>query len=602
MFRSLAAALVVAVILLISTAGTAWSQAVTGTIQGTVTDPTGNLIVGASVTLTNEGTADRRSVTTNATGNFNFLSVPPGTYDVRVESKGFQAYQKTGNVLSATERLSLGSVQLAIGSVTETVSVSAQALAVQTVSSEGSATLSSRQVESLSLKGRNPISLLRLMPGVATNDGDLEAAGNYDLLPNVAGVANSSTTYSIDGLQGNDLGTTNRITTPVSPDSVAEVKVLLNNYQAEYGRNGGSSINVVTKGGTRDFHGTVYWYKRHEMFNANNFFNNRNSLAKPRYRYGTEGFTLGGPVTIPKVFNTSREKLFFFYNLESNPSLQPSSIGQYTMPTALERTGDFSQSLDASGKLLTIKDPTTGLLFAENKIPSTRIKPNGLAMLNILRAPNMLDRTLTKGTYNYQFQSSTPNTRLGNLFRVDYRMTEKDSLYFRGTIWRGCSNDGWQSGWEFFQNTFCFPTKQAVLGYTRVITSTIVNEFNAGLRRPHEATDITDLNQVTRTARGFNVPMLFPNAGQEPLRHSARRHVQRRDHQCAVVWRLAVGPVSAAGTRHSVLCQRRAKHHPGQPHLQGRALRREGQNSDWSRRRVDSVWAVPVQSRHHQPD
>jgi hypothetical protein len=515
MFRSLTAAFVVAAILLISTAGVAWTQAVSGTIQGTVTDPTGNLIVGANVTLTNEGTADRRSVTTNATGNFNFVSIPPGTYDVRVESKGFQAFQKTGNVLSSTERLSLGSIQLTIGSVTETVSVSAQALAVQTVSAEGSSTLSSRQVENLSLKGRNPISLLRLMPGVATNDGDLEAAGNYDLLPNVAGVANSTTTYSIDGLQGNDLGTTNRITTPVSPDSVAEVKVLLNNYQAEYGRNGGSSINVVTKSGTRDFHGTVYWYKRHEMFNANNFFNNRNSLAKPRYRYGTEGFTLGGPVTIPRIFNTSREKLFFFYNLESNPSLQPSSIGQYTMPSALERTGDFSQSLDASGKLLTIKDPTTGLLFSENKIPGTRIRPNGLALLNVLRAPNMLDRTLTKGTYNYQFQSSTPNTRVGNLFRVDYRVTDKDSLYFRGTIWEGCSKGGWQSGWEFFQQDFCFPTKQAVLGYTRIITSTIVNEFNAGLRRPFERTGITDVTQIQRKTKGFNVPQLFPGDGSK---------------------------------------------------------------------------------------
>ena len=321
MISSLSRAAALATAILLVCTGTAWTQAVTGTIQGTVTDPSGNLIVGASVTLSNEGTGDRRLVTTSATGNFTFLSIAPGTYAVRVESTGFQAFQKTGNVLSATERLSLGTIQLTIGAVSETVTVSAQSVAVQTVSAEGSAMLTSRQMETMAQRGRNPISLLRLMPGVATNDSELEAAGNYDLLPNVAGVAGTSTTYSIDGLQGNDLGTTGRITTPVSPDSVSEVKVLLNNYQAEYGRNGGSSINVVTKSGTREFHGSAYLYKRHEMFNANNFFNNRNGTAKPRYRYGTQGFTLGGPVTIPKVFNTNREKLFFFYNLREQSQL-----------------------------------------------------------------------------------------------------------------------------------------------------------------------------------------------------------------------------------------------------------------------------------------
>ncbi len=493
----LRAAVLAAAVLLIAS-GLAWTQAVSGSIQGTVTDPTGNLIVGAAVTLTNEATADHRSVTTNATGSFVFVSVPPSTYTVRVESKGFQSFQKTGNVLSATERLSLGNIQLTIGAVSETVTVSAQAASVQTVSAEGSAMLSTRQLESIAQRGRNPISLLRLMPGVATNDSELEVAGNYDALPNVAGVASTSTTYSIDGLQGNDLGTQGRITTPVSPDAVSEVKVLLNNYQAEYGRNGGSQINVVTKSGTREYHGTAYWYKRHEMFNANNFFNNRNGLLKPRYRYGTEGFTLGGPVMIPKVFNTNREKIFFFYNLEHNPSLQPSSIGQYTMPTAAERGGDFSATLDTSNKLMTIKDPTTGQNFVGNKIPLSRINANGLALLNVLPAPNRFDRSVTKGAYNYEFQSSTPNTRLGNLWRVDYRVSDKDSLYFRGTIWEGCSTGGWQSGWQFYQQDFCFPTKQAVLGYTRIINNSVVNEFNAGLRRPHEKTGITDVTQVQR--------------------------------------------------------------------------------------------------------
>ena len=140
---------------------------------------------------------------------------------------------------------------------------------------------------------------------------------------------------------------------------MGEVKVLLNNYQAEYGRNGGAMINLITKSGTRDFHGSAYWYKRHEMFNAQNFFNNRNKLAKAPYRYTTLGASLGGPVSIPGVFNTNREKLFFFFNFETNPSKEPKTIVQRTMPTAPEIGGDFSQSLTQSGTPFSIKDPTT---------------------------------------------------------------------------------------------------------------------------------------------------------------------------------------------------------------------------------------------------
>src|SRR6185436_9546093 len=163
-------------------------------------------------------------------------------------------------------------------------------------------------------------------------------------LPNIGGVRSGALTIGVDGQQGQDNGSSNSYTTSVSLDAVAEVKVLLNNYQAEYGRNGGAVVNVVSKSGSREFHGSAYWYKRHEMFNAQNFFNNAAlpAIPKSRYRYITEGVTVGGPVTIPKVFNTSRQKLFFFLSLETNPSLEPQSIQRKTMPTAAERAGDFS--------------------------------------------------------------------------------------------------------------------------------------------------------------------------------------------------------------------------------------------------------------------
>jgi outer membrane receptor protein involved in Fe transport len=244
-------------------------------------------------------------------GSFTFPSVVPGTYTVKVESPGFRTYQKSGNVLSANERLSLGNLQLQIGTLAETVTVKAEGVAVQTASSEGSAQISSGQLSNVQQKGHLIIGFLTLLPGVSNVIATPESANGYFVLPNIGGTRANQQTLAVDGMQGQDAGASGAFTQGVSPDAVEEVKVLLNNYTAEYGRNGGSYMNVVTKSGTKDFHGTVYYYKRHEMFNANDFFNNAAGLPKARYRYYSEGFTIGGPLTIPRLFNKSREKLFF---------------------------------------------------------------------------------------------------------------------------------------------------------------------------------------------------------------------------------------------------------------------------------------------------
>ena len=207
----------------------------------------------------------------------------PGSYTAKVESSGFQTYRKQGNVLSASERLSLGTIQLTVGSVTETVSVTAEAAVIQVASSESSAVLTTQQLSTVAQRGRNVTGFLRLLPGVSTsNDAEsLHGGGGIGTsLPNVGGVRANALTIGVDGQQGQDNGSSNSYTTSVSLDAVAEVKVLLNNYQAEYGRNGGAVVNVVSKSGTGDFHGSAYWYKRHEMFNAQNFFNNAGTTSE----------------------------------------------------------------------------------------------------------------------------------------------------------------------------------------------------------------------------------------------------------------------------------------------------------------------------------
>lgn len=322
---------------------------VTGNITGTVVDPSGQVVPSATVTLTSEKTNQTRSATANNDGVFVFLAMLPDTYSLRVERAGFSAYQRAGVVLTANARLDLGKIPLVVGSVTETVNVQADTAAVQTESSEESAELSQKQLGNLTTRGREVVSLLRMVAGVQYQADQDSVGGTYGTgTPNIAGTSNNTNTLAVDGVVSNDVGTPNVFSSVTTLDAIGEVKVVLNGYQAEYAGNGGPVVEVVTKSGGREFHGTGYWFIRNEDFNANDFFNNRTNIRRPQYRYNTEGASLEGPIYIPKVWNTQKNQLFGFYNIEALQSAIPGALNQYTMPTALERRGDFSQSLDVN--------------------------------------------------------------------------------------------------------------------------------------------------------------------------------------------------------------------------------------------------------------
>src|SRR5262245_7163654 len=405
------------------------AQTISSTLLGTVTDPSGNVVPKATVTVIHESTGDTRTTITDAVGGFAFPSILTGSYTVKVEAQGFRTLQRKNTVVTANQRVSVGDLQLSIGSVSESVSVAAEGERVQIASSESSSLLSSRQIDTIAQKGRVLYNYLLLIPGVSTNAGGADAASGFLTLPHAGGLPNTMMTMSIDGLQGEDNGSSQLFQTNVAPDAVEEIKVLMNNYQAEYGRNGGATVNVITKSGSRDFHGSLYWYKRHEMFNANSFFNNRSGLAKGKYRFNTKGATIGGPIMIPRVFNTSRQKLFFFYNFDSNPSTStPATPSRQTLPTAEERAGDFSKSLNPGGTLIAVRDPLSNANFPGNVIPSNRINKNGLALLNTMPLPNQLNRALTAGASNNEFLNVTPNERTQHLFRIDYRADYKNTF------------------------------------------------------------------------------------------------------------------------------------------------------------------------------
>ncbi len=237
------------------------AQTSTGTISGTVVDTTGQVIPDAQVKLTSERTGDLRDTTTNGTGDFVFPALVPGPYSIAVQAKGFRQFKSQGNNLLPSARLEVGALQLEIGSLTESITVQAAGATVQTGNSENGSVLSTRQMETMAVRGRDPVSMLRILPGV-TQGYDPEFNGGFygTNMPSFQGLGTNSTTIMSDGVNGGDGGAGGVFSATVNMDAISEVKVQMSNYTAEYGRSGGAQINIITKGGGKDFHGTGYWY------------------------------------------------------------------------------------------------------------------------------------------------------------------------------------------------------------------------------------------------------------------------------------------------------------------------------------------------------
>jgi carboxypeptidase family protein/TonB-dependent receptor-like protein len=492
------------------------AQSVSGSITGTVVDQTRQLVPGATVTLVNEQTADVRATSSNETGAFVFSAVQPGTYTVRVELTGFASFELRHIVVPASEQVPVGPLQLNVGTLTETVTATSTGSFVQTLSSDRSALITSTQIEQVADRGRDVVSLLRVLPGVAYQTPTDSPGGNFgSTTPNINGTRATWNTMTVDGVVGNDLGSPQIFSSSINFDAIGEVQVELNNYRAEYGRNGGPVINIVTKSGTKDYKGSAYWYKRNEALNANDFFNNKNGIAKPIYRFDTVGGTFGGPVPLPK---SGKSKLFFFYSFDGLKSLNPRPLQQVTTPTALERTGDFSQSLDTNGRLIIVRDPLTGLPFAGNVIPTNRINHSGQALLGVFPLPNALDRTVTRGAYNYNFQESLDVPKRQNVIRMDFHPTPKDAFYGRVSTWYG-DNQGYNvaaggAAWGLVRLHYLFTDDSGLFNYTRVVSNTIVNEASVSIRHSTEngpPLSDADLAGITKGQTGFTLGQLFPS-------------------------------------------------------------------------------------------
>ena len=234
--------------------------------------------------------------------------------------------------------------------------------------------------------------------------------------------------FTLDGVTMTAVGGAPNGTFGVSSEAVEEVKILLTNYQAEYGRLSGSNVQILTRSGAREFHGAGLYYKRHEEFNANTFFNNRLGVPTPLNRFNTYTYNIGGPVFIPGKFNRNREKLFFFWNQEYVPQKTSSATQQVTTPTALERKGDFSQTVDVSGKLAPVLDPNSRQPLPGNIVPASRVDPNGQALLNFFPLPNFFNTDISKRAYNYVTRWGGESPLTLYTLKLDYNISSNDSL------------------------------------------------------------------------------------------------------------------------------------------------------------------------------
>ena len=534
-FRFSSVVLAFALIMVISgAASSAMAQGLTAQLSGVVTDSGGGVLPGATVTIKNTGTNNTRETVTGADGSFVFPDILSGTWDITIKMDGFKAYEQKGINVGSTERVALRAIALEVGGVAETVTVQAESVQVQTTTAARSGMITRDNIEDISLKGRDVAGMLKLLPGVI-DTANREAPGWGSMGGGLSINGRTSFNFSYDGVTNKDTGSNSGNYAAPALDSIGEVRVQTSNFQAEYGRSSGATITVVTRSGSKDFHGSAAYYKRDDSLNANEFARKQAcaggqaiQCAPPLYAFDNEAWTLGGPVLIPgSGFNKSRNKLFFFFSQDILQRTDPGGLNERRMPTALERIGDFSQTVDTSGRKLFIRDPQlpgscslTGggpACFPDNKIPANRINSTAQALLGLLPQPTFAPNA---NGNNYSFQTVQDWPRNDQVLRVDYNVAPHTTAYGRlqwGYEKRagGVSLLGSSGGWPQMPTKYEIDTLSYVNTLLHTFNNTTFSEFTIGVNWSHQYTTPFDdaalqSNQVSKVLPGFK--QFYPNA------------------------------------------------------------------------------------------
>ncbi len=478
-----------------------WAQQSSGVVSGVIQDGQGAVVPGATVTMINQAQgATFRVLESSAEGAFVITPVPPGTYTVTVEKAGFKKYTKTDISVFAQDRVGLPTIRLELGSVGESITVEASSVTLQTVSAERSGVITSSQIVDLASSGRNFTDLLKTVAGFNPDTN------------NANGLRTDQNALMVDGISTMDTGNNGTGLMRLNSDLISEFKVLTNGQQAEFGRAAGANITVVTKSGTRDFHGGAYLFLQNEWMNANSWLNNYNGRARGRNRNRTQGFNIGGPVYMPGKFNSSKDKLFFFTNFEFQRPRLFDALTNRLVPTAEERAGNFAATQE-NGKAVVIKDPTTGVAFPGNQIPLGRINQYGQQLLNFFPLPNRLG---VDYTYNYQYEFEGSRKIDDMIFRGDWNISPNWKAFARIVRQKRVT---YQAGGLNVNNNIGISPFYAPNGalsgsgtLTTIITPTLTNEFSYGNTRNWLPNRPQEDSKYLRKNAGITLPMLYPNA------------------------------------------------------------------------------------------
>ncbi len=374
--------------LLLMITGPAWSQSFTAAVRGVVTDQTGAAVSNARVIITEADRNVQHPTTTDSEGRYYVSALPPGQYNMTVEASGFKKYAQSAFPLLVQQQATID-VQLQLGEVSSIVEVQGEAPLVNTTIANLGQVIENKYILSLPNLGRNSMSLVYLTPGVV-GSGGRRGDSNTNFVAN--GSRNSTADVLVDGVTvvtvEQNSGITDLKFSP-SIDVVQEFKMQTNFFSAEYGQTGGAVVNMVTRSGSNDIHGTGYYFLRDKVLNANNWFANRSGQPLPAFHRDQFGGVLGGPII--------RNKTFFFGGYEYTKTGEPTNQN-ITVPTALQRQGDFSETRNASGELMTIYNPFDTFTnakgeverrpFPGNKIPQHMLNPIALNALSYLPLPN----------------------------------------------------------------------------------------------------------------------------------------------------------------------------------------------------------------------
>jgi hypothetical protein len=470
------------------------AQITTGAINGYVRDPSGSPIPNATVTAKMTEQQTSRTGQTNAEGYYSMLAVPPGSYEMSFEASGFQKQIRTGLDLTVNQNLRVDAA-LAVGSIETQVTVTGAAPLVETTSPTLSGLIDDRRVVDLPLNGRNVVGLARILPGVLNVNSPQQlsdARGGPEM--NVNGGRPNMNLFTLDGGYFNNPSRNTGITPP-PPDAVEEIRILTHNFAAEYGRNPGSQVNMVTKAGTNGFHGAAWEFVRNDAFNARNFFSDR----VPALKQNQFGAAAGGPVI--------KDKIFFFGSYQGLTDHREAQSVEAAVPSSAQRAGDFT------GLSTTLNSPVDPI----TKTPFTDAAGNPCVANNII-APGCISPVATNllkfvpESPSGQVSSLAASPRRGDMFtlRGDWNQSERHRVYGHFYYDHNSRSNPFSTGNlpGYMSEHFVADTRQVVVNDTYNFSPSLLNEFTFSYL--NSGSDQLQDQTVDPTALGINMPQYLP--------------------------------------------------------------------------------------------